>query len=157
MTPEEVVVNYEKKHHSFVDLTGRTFGRLTAICPVKIEGHRTIRWLCRCYCDSAGSCRVGEGNRRSRKIRLGKAESSHSKLLCAGYRRLPFLLIASMTPTATPVEQPAAKPKPTATPKAVTTPSSTPRSPPLYKTYEHPSYVTNCARYSSTIPIRLCH
>jgi hypothetical protein len=24
MTPEEVVVNYEKKHHSFVDLTGRT-------------------------------------------------------------------------------------------------------------------------------------
>ena len=45
-------------------------------------------------------------------------------------------LVASMTPTPTPVEQPAATPnpvatpKPTATPKAVTTPSSTPRSTP---------------------------
>jgi cell division septation protein DedD len=45
-------------------------------------------------------------------------------------------LVASMTPTATPVEQsaatptPVAAPKPTATPKAGTTPSSTPRSTP---------------------------
>jgi hypothetical protein len=46
---------------------------------------------------------------------------------------------ASMTPTATPVEQlagtptPVATPKPTATPKAVTTPSPTPKPSPLHR------------------------
>lgn len=50
MTPEEVVVSYEKLHPKFVDLTGQTFGRLTVVCAVKIEGHRTIRWVCQCSC-----------------------------------------------------------------------------------------------------------
>ena len=45
------VVNHKSTHPRFVDLTGRTFGRLTAIRPVKIKGHRTIRWLCQCSCE----------------------------------------------------------------------------------------------------------
>lgn len=35
---------------SFIDLTGRVFGRLTVLGPHKREGHATY-WKCRCSCD----------------------------------------------------------------------------------------------------------
>ncbi len=42
-------VKSSKRNHRFVDLTGKTFGRLTVISEAE-KRNRYVRWLCRCRC-----------------------------------------------------------------------------------------------------------
>jgi hypothetical protein len=41
------------------DLSGRVFGRLTAIAPVGRDKHRNILWGCRCVCGGSVEARTG--------------------------------------------------------------------------------------------------
>ena len=67
------------------DITGVTFGRLTAIRPVLREGSRKHFWLCNCACGYAvfGSLRRPGINSGFRNYRDG---SGHTKS-CGCYRR----------------------------------------------------------------------
>lgn len=49
------------------DMTGKVFGKLTAISPVRIKGERGLRWLCKCQCGKekvihGGHLRAGTTN-----------------------------------------------------------------------------------------------
>lgn len=35
--------------HNFIDMTGKKYGRLTVICPVK-KSHKAVVWKCVCEC-----------------------------------------------------------------------------------------------------------
>ncbi len=74
------------------DLTGKTFGRLTAIRPVRKEGNRKKFWLCSCSCgaekiveqshlksghtQSCGCYRREAPRKRRRPLRDGAAGNS---------------------------------------------------------------------------------
>lgn len=45
------------------NLTGKTFGRLTAVCPIKHKGNPKRFWLCSCICGT--SCEVEESHLKS--------------------------------------------------------------------------------------------
>lgn len=52
---------------NFIDISGQTFGRLTAVEPVKLTGRKEIYWLCQCECGATKH--VMSQNLREGKIR----------------------------------------------------------------------------------------
>lgn len=54
--------------HRHIDITGQTFGRLTAIKPIGYDNSRNMKWLCLCICGNTSTptlCGLRSGGTKS--------------------------------------------------------------------------------------------
>lgn len=78
---------------AFIDLTGKTFGRLTAIEPIRYQGR--IKWRCQCSCGNL--CEVDGANLRSGKslscgcLRKESARNKKKNLIGQKFGRLTVI------------------------------------------------------------------